>query len=123
MLLNNGDGTFTAGPLDVMIIYHNVLTDTYHPAFYEERPMPGPATPAFVRLFSKVHHIEGAKTLEGAQALLAELRAKIKLDDLNVESEHPMPWDGELGHVLFVPNWRKGGVDHPFSSVVSMAID
>jgi hypothetical protein len=119
MLIDNGDGTYTAGPLDVMFIYHHVGAGTYHPAFYEERPMPGPVAPhdelEFVRLFSKMHHTQGAPTLEEAQQLLVEMRGKIKVDDLNVESETPIPWSGELGDVMLVLNWRKKGAETAFS--------
>lgn len=122
MLINNGDSTFTAGLLDIMFIYYYLEEDIYQPVFYEGRPMPGPVAPydelEFVRLFGKMHYTQGATTLEGAQQLLAEMREKIKVDDLNVESYHPMPWDGELDDVIIVPNWRKKGFDRSFSKVV-----
>jgi hypothetical protein len=124
MLIDKGDGTYAAGPLDVIFIYHHVEAGTFHPVFYEEHPMPGPVGPynelEFVRLFSKMHHTRGAPTLEGAQELLAEMRTTIKVEDHNVESEHPMPWDGELGDVMIVPNWRKKGAERSFSSLVTV---
>jgi hypothetical protein len=123
LLFGNGDGMLAAGPLDVVLIYHHVEAGTYHPAIYLDRPMPGPVVPyderEMVRLRSDQHHTEGAPTLEAAKALVAELRLQLKVEDSNVDVDHPLPWDGRLGDVLIVPNWRKRGAGRTFSSVLA----
>lgn len=111
MMVNNGNGTFTAGPLDVLLILHDVGNDTYHPAFFEEAPMPGPVPDywevSVVRLKSKMHHTEGAKTLEEAQKLFDELAEKIELPEENRWRDKARDWDGQLGIVFVEQNWRR----------------
>jgi len=68
MLISNGpDGTFTTGHLDVLLILHHVEAGTYHAAFFEEAPPPGPVQDvgdvAIVRLRSKLHHTTGASSV------------------------------------------------------------
>lgn len=110
MLIENGDGTYTGGPLDVWCIMHNVEADTYHAAFFEEKPMPGPRPSVedtkIVRLKSKMHHTEGAPTLEGALKYLDEMTAKVQVPPENIWRE-PKDWDGEIGIVWVFPNWRR----------------
>lgn len=112
MLINNGDGTHTGGPLDVWCILHNATqgADTYHPAFFEEKPMPGPRPSVqdtkVVRLKSKMHHTEGFPTLEKALVQLDELAAKFRVPNENVWRE-PVEWDGHEGLVWLRENWRK----------------
>lgn len=75
--------------------------------------MPGPIVPVdkleVVRLKSKMHHTEGAETLEEAREHLADLASKVELPEGNV-------WDGEdqvrdvaeAGpDVMVAPNWKK----------------
>jgi hypothetical protein len=111
-----------AGPLDAIFIYHNIEGDTYHPVYYRERPMPGPIQPhdelSIVRLASHMHHTVGAETLEEAKQMLADMREQVAIDDLNVDSEHPVPWNGELGDIMVVPNWRKRGEERPFATLL-----
>lgn len=118
MLVNNGNGTYTVGPLDVICIYHNVTAGTYHPVIYRESPMPGvikPHTEADnVRLKSSMHHTEGAPTFDGALGLLAQLRERILIPDCNVFTEQALPWDGQLADVMVVSNWRKPGFERDF---------
>jgi hypothetical protein len=108
MLITQADGTYLGGPLDVVCILLNVKTGIYHPAFFEESPLPGPIKAAeettLVRLKSKMHHTEGYKTLEEALTGLGELRANIKVDDRN-SCEEPIEWDGEIGIVWVFSNW------------------
>ncbi len=124
MLILNEDGTHTAGPLDAMCILQNMVTKRYHVTFFDEVPLPGPIldvieTP-LVRLKSNMHHTEGADTIEGAKLQLAELRQQITMTDDNVTDE-PIPWNGELGIVWLVLNWKAKGqnvreaifADHP----------
>lgn len=113
MLIQENDGTYTGGPLDVLMLLHNVEAGTFHPAFFEEAPMPGAIPPAeevpVVRLKSKFHHTQGAPTLEAALVLFEELATKIVVRPENHIRE-PYPWNGEIGIVLLVPNWlRKEG--------------
>lgn len=111
MLLSNNDGTYTAGPLDVLCILHDTTTGRYHAAFFEEAPFPGPRPEVFegraVRLKSKMHHTTGAASLAGAQAHLDDMAKMIAVPPENLWLE-PKPWDGEIGIVWMVPNWRTG---------------
>lgn len=110
MLIENGDGTYTGGPLDVLVILYDVNTKRFHAAFFEERLFPGP-TPSVeetrsVRLVSKMHHTGGSETLHGAQRHFDELTAKILLPDSNVVRDRAFPWGGEQGVVWLLGNWR-----------------
>ncbi|OGH08763.1 MAG: hypothetical protein A2152_00055 [Candidatus Levybacteria bacterium RBG_16_35_6] len=110
MLIENGNGTFTGGPLDAIMILHDVTKGTYHAAFFEEHVMPGPVpdvkdTP-FVRLMSRMHHTMGSDTLEGAQKHVDELAERISLSPKNIFKNTPKEWDGQLGIVYIEPNWR-----------------
>lgn len=106
MMLNNGDGTHTGGPYDVIMILHNVKTNRFHVAFYEEALFPGgvdaETNQGIVRLKSKMHHTAGADTLEEAMIHLEDLRKKLHLPDQNVWKE-PREWNGELGLIEIVP--------------------
>jgi len=126
MLIANGDGTYIGGPLDVWCILHNVKEGTYHAAFFEEKPMPGPVPDwqdvKVVRLKSKMHHTEGVPTLEEALAQLDEVVPKVEVHPENVWRD-PKPWDGEIGIVWAVPNWRiaqDGQEPSPISLTVSV---
>ena len=110
MLIDNGDGTHTAGPLDVLCILHDPVANRYHVAFFEEKPWPGPVPEPedvkIVRLKSRMHHTEGAPDLEGALVHLDELAASIKVPPENVWRE-PQTWDAEqVAAVWLVPNWK-----------------
>ena len=116
MLISNGDGTYTAAALDVLMILHHVEAGTYHAAFFEEAPPPGPVQEVsdvrVVRLRSKMHHTTGATSLEGAQAHLDELAVKVLVLPENLWREKPpYPWNGEQGITLLVDNWRRGKED------------
>ena len=108
MLIDNGDGTHTGGPLDMHLVLHDVTTDRFHPAFFEEHPMPGLVLPSeeveTIRLKSKMHHTEGFATKEEAIANMKDdLAQKIQLLPLNVVEE-PVEWDGQVGIVLLATN-------------------
>lgn len=109
-MLDNGNGTFTAGPLDMLCILHDVNTNRYHAAFFEENPLPGKVESVqatnIVRVQSKMHHTEGSDTLEGALEHLKELSQKIILPKENIKND-PIDWDGNLGVVILMENWRK----------------
>jgi hypothetical protein len=109
MMIEQDNGLYTGGPLDVWCILHNVKANTYHFAFRVERPMPGPIGNvedlSFVRLKSKMHHTAGDATLEAAKDRLKDERKKIAVDDSNVWSD-PMEWDGEP-FVTVVANWKR----------------
>ena len=122
MLIENGDGTYTGGLLDVILIYHNINEGTFHPVFYEESPLPGPLQDigdvSMVRLKSNMHHTEGFATLEAAQEnVRTDLRIKILLPDDNIAIEQAIPWDGMAGGVQIVQNWRQQGNERTFSEV------
>lgn len=106
MLIQNGDGTATAGPFDVLLILEHDKTKRLHVCFAEERPFPGPIedSPPLVRLKSAMHHTGGAATLGEALEQIAELRRALEVRDENVWTE-PRPWDGDP-FVVVVPNWR-----------------
>lgn len=109
MLMPDGD-KFIGGPLDVLCILQH--EGRFHPAFFEEAPFPGPvqevaATPV-VRLKSKMHHTSGFGTLaEAVQEIEAGSLSKITLPPENIVRE-PVQWDGSLGLVRVVRNWRNG---------------
>lgn len=109
MIINNGDGTYTMGPADVICIFR-LPSGWYHMAVLEENPMPGPIKPIgecdFIRLKSKMHHTEGAETLEGAQQHLLELRKQIKIGDANVVSDAALDISDPVT-VFPVRNWTK----------------
>lgn len=111
MLIKNDDGTYTAGPLDAMVILHDVTTGRYHPAFFVEAPFPGPPSDVevqpIVRLKSQLHHTKGAATLVEAQVLFDEMSGKIQISEHNQVRGAEIPWTGELGLVWVVSNWRK----------------
>lgn len=109
MLINNGDGTFTAGPRDVLCILHDINADTYHPAFFEEKVFPGGRNlDGAIRLKSKFSYTEGLETLEKALEELADFGTKIKVGEQNTWTE-PQAWDGEIGVVWLVQDWRETG--------------
>ena len=122
MLIANGDGTYSAGALDVIMIYHNVDAGTFHPVFYEESPMPGPVPDhgdvTVVRLKSSLHRTTGFDSLEEAQENVRnEMRLKFILPGANVAIEKAIPWDGELGDVKVVQNWCREGNHRTFAEV------
>lgn len=107
MLIPKEDGSYLGGPADVICIV-KVPAGTFHVSFWEECPMPGPVLPIeeleFIRIKSKMHHTQGAPTLEAAQSQLHEMRKKIELPDANIvlncaiEVEDPVV-------VMVLPNW------------------
>lgn len=110
MLIPNGDGTFQAGPFDVLCILHR-FGGRFHPAFFEESPMPGPYPDRIedvkvVRLRSRMHHTEGAETIEVALMQLAELSKKISVPLTNIWLK-PIVWDGGEGIVFLRDNWLR----------------
>jgi len=121
MLIAKDDGTYTAGPLDVLCILYNTNAGTFHAAFFEEKPFSGSPAPhpnfpnfsrlnkgkneGFVRLESKMHHTEGSPDLKVARGHLAELSAKIEVPPKNIWTK-PRTWDGNLGIVWMFPDWR-----------------
>lgn len=109
MLMPKGDGTFMAGPFDVLCILHNRETGRFHPAFFEDHPFPGPRPEnpddiKVIRLMSKMHHTEGATTFEGALVQLAQLVKQIDVLPTNIWLK-PKAWDGNTGLVWVVNNW------------------
>lgn len=110
MLIEQPDGTYHCGPLDVVCILHDVGKGRFHAAFFEEKPFPGPvpsvAETDIVRLKSKMHHTGGADTLEEALVHLQNLVDQLNCPEPNVWRE-PREWDGVLGIVWVVPNWTK----------------
>ncbi len=110
MMIDNGNGTFTAGGLDVLCILYDVNKNRYHAAFFEESPMPGRVKSIdetdIVRLRGKMHHTGGSDTLEGALGHLKELSEKVIVPEENVWKD-PIDWNGEIGITLIRNNWRK----------------
>lgn len=112
MLVNNGDGTYTMGPADVMCIFR-LPTGRYHLVILEESPMPGPIQSldslSVIRLKSRGHHTDGAETLEGAQAHIAEYRKKLKIKDANVLSDVAIDMEDPVC-VFPVRNWIRDNI-------------
>lgn len=115
MLIANGDGTYTGGPLDVICVLVDVTTGRFHAAYFEERPMPGPIPGVTddrpVRLMSKMHHTEGADTWAGALDHAHAMTETITLPTENVMLDEAWPWDGEQATVRILPNWRAHAQD------------
>lgn len=112
MLIDNGDGTFTCGPLDVLLILLDVAHGTYHAALFAERPLPGSASVdvrdvELVRLECRLSHTRGAPTLEEAQQHLAALCERFKVPETNVWKDRIVAWNGDIQVLLFEPNWLK----------------
>lgn len=110
MLFERNDGTCAAGDLDVLCLLHDVTTGLYHAAFFEESPVPGPVKPVqemtFIRLKSRMHHTQGAKTEAEGRGQLFELSQKIAVPSENIW-DNPLPWDGKTPVVWLGPNWKK----------------
>lgn len=112
MMLPDGDGTFTGGPLDAIVLLRDVRTGRFHACFAEEAAMPGPVGEpdalSFVRLRSRMHHTSGAETLEEGRAHVRELAAQIHILPANVSYE-PEDWNGSPFTVI-IANWRHGNL-------------
>lgn len=112
MLLQQDNGTFLAGPADIICILQ-LPKGIYHAAFFEEHPMAGQTKPIneleFLRLKSKMHHTTGADTLEGAQEHVKEMREKIILSDDNIMIDEAIPVTDPV-NVWPVLNWTKGNM-------------
>jgi hypothetical protein len=112
MLIEKDGGMLLAGPADMVCIL-KLPAGTFHVAFFEEHPMPGPVQPInelpVIRLRSKMHHTSGSPTFEGAQQHVRELRAKIELPDSNVLDSEAIPVRDPVSNLL-VPNWTLGNI-------------
>lgn len=115
MLIENGDGTMTGGPLDFICILRDVKKNRFHPCFVEERPAPGPmksiADTPVIRAKSKMHHTTGFATFEEAQKnVLEDFAKKIVLPPANVSTKQAFNWDSEdMAFVVILPNWVANG--------------
>lgn len=110
---------FTAGPLDVVLVLKDVNTGRFHMAFFVKSPMPGPFAPygelTIVRLKSKMHHTEGAETFEEALGHMDKFLAQnVLVDPLNIYREAAIEWDGQLGIICIVNNWRRTDNEQAF---------
>lgn len=81
----------------IMMLF-NTLTNTWHPIYYYEKPMPGPiqSDPDVIRYQSKGHHTTGFKEREAAVQSANELACKLKSqnDNVHIEIDVDLPWDG-----------------------------
>jgi hypothetical protein len=106
MFIENGDGTVTVGPLDVIVILK--IGAKFHACFAAEKPFPGPVKPAkevvAVRLKSAMHHTTGTDTLEQAQAEVEEMLKKMKIDATNVFKSEAIEVDDPIFTVI-TANW------------------
>lgn len=107
LIPKEGEEGYLAGPLDVICILR-LPTGTYHVAFFEERPFPGPvqdvSETSIVRLSSKMHHTQGAPTLEGAQIHLGEMRETLQISDINVIGDVAIEVEDPVS-TWTLPNW------------------
>lgn len=131
MLITRTDGTYNAGPLDIICIlflsksvssnYH----DTYHAAFFVENPLPGPVLYArdtkLVRLKSQMHHTAGAKTLAEARLHVEGMRREIHIADANVVTSAAVPV-ADAVNVWLIPNWDGDG-EELRKSIGAVAVD
>jgi hypothetical protein len=109
MLIEKQEGGFSASNMDLLCILFNEAPGTYHPAFFEESPLPGPIqdNPSTVRLKSKFHHTSGFQTLEEAQGSLIEL-SKTRITGAQIIKE-PIGWNGEIPLVWIAARDTKSG--------------
>jgi len=109
-MIIQGKDSATGGPLDIWCILHNVKKGTFHPAFFEEAPFPGPVPGVEKvktgRLKSKMHHTTGFRSLEEAQRDLRDNALTSLVVDQRNFSEHPILWDGNIPLIWLTPNWR-----------------
>lgn len=112
MIILNSNSTCSCGNADIICIL-KLPTGTYHVAFYEEVPMPGPIKPIseldFVRLKSKMHHTQGAATIDGAREHAKMLRENLIISDANVYLDEAIEIEDPISH-FFVPNWTTGKI-------------
>lgn len=94
--------------MDVICILWHEEQGTYHVAFFEESPIPGPIAPpdetTCVRLKVKLSRTVGRATMEEALADVDELAKQIRLRPENVWRDNCYPWDGG-SPVWVMPNW------------------
>lgn len=115
MLIQTGENQTCGGPLDFICILKSNKTGRFHPAFVEEKPMPGPipdvADTKFVRVKSKMHHTAGFETFEEAVTNVQEsMRPRLTLSDDNVALEHSVDWDEkQMIFTMILLNWRACG--------------
>lgn len=106
MMLEIEDGKFAIGPFDQIRILHHVKNGTYHAAFFEERPFPGPLDSRPVtRVVCKMSHTTGAPSLDGAKQHVAELRERLIAKDEQVILD-PVEWSGADSPMLIVPTLK-----------------
>jgi hypothetical protein len=109
LIQNEKENTYTGGPFDVIVILKHFSEGTYHAAFIEEVPLPGPVPDVestnVVRLKSKFVRLMGAKTFEEASKHLEDLARKIELPEGNVVRSGYYLWDGQP-LVVIANNWR-----------------
>jgi len=75
---------------------HNTKLNKWHPAFFEEKPLPGPPSDKKpVRHKSKMHHTTGFDTREEALASLEDPRFEQELGSIQKCLEEDILWDGE----------------------------
>lgn len=112
MLINMGDGTFTGGPLDVLLVLRNQETGRFHVSFVAEHLPPGPVKDSIetevVRLRADMTHTAGVSTFEQAQAEIDAMRAKITLRDQNVVRDGFYEWNG-VPLAMLANNWLREG--------------
>lgn len=81
------EGVFAALSSD-MICIMKLPGGTFHAAFIEEWPMPGPVVPVselpILRMKSKFHQTVGVPTLEKAKEEVKKLREKFIIPDISV---------------------------------------
>lgn len=95
----------------VWCILHHTTNDTYHPALFEgtHSVLGNPTEPGEVYLRSRRHHTDGCVNLKDAQDLMFEAAGRdVGVPQGNI-SPTPIEWDGEVGIVLVLPNWKALG--------------
>jgi len=105
-------GVFNALSADMICIL-KLPAGTFHVAFFEEHPMPGPVQPisdlSALRLKSKMHHTRGAKTLEEAKEHAKKLCEQIILPDESVFVDKAIEVDDPVNNIV-VGNWTTGKI-------------
>lgn len=112
MLSENNDGTYRAGPADIICIIRLPI-GTFHVVLFEEQPIPGQILqinqPKVIRLKSKIYSTEGSTTIKGAQAHSEEFRKIFLLPDQNVVIDKAVDVEGSILNWT-LQNWTTGNI-------------
>ena len=107
-MIHAGEDSLQVGLLDIITILHHEAENTFHPAIFEERRLPGSSVDedGVPKVFLVLRYVreEGFPNKEKAETHITELRKKFQIPDQNVFLE-PVSWNGKSGKTLTKRNW------------------